>query len=219
MKCDEYNEGRLHYIVRELAKKSRSKQGIPLKIDSIVLKQADNNGCALFAGENEAVPTTTNLESPVDVLLAFGANLGDPRSQILHAWQLVSQVPGIAGMRLSPLYATEPVGGPKNQPNYLNCAGLISTTLSPGQLLQKIQEIESKLGRVRTEHWGPRSIDIDIVLFGALVVHTDTLTIPHPRMQERSFVLDPAGDVAADMIHPTLGKNVAELRRMLRENR
>ncbi len=183
-----------------------------------MLKQVDNTGCALFAVSNETIPTNQNLAASVDVLLAFGANLGDPQSQILRAWQLVSEVPGIGAKRLSPLYATNPVGGPKIQPNYLNCVGLISTNLVPEQLLHNLQEIESKLGRVRTEHWGPRSIDIDILLYGPLVVQTDTLTIPHPRMQERSFVLDPAADIAPDMVHPTLAKNVAELRRMLREN-
>ena len=155
--------------------------------------------------------------SYLNVLLAFGANLGDPRSQILEAWGYVLEIPGVTGTRLSSLYATKPVGGPKNQSNFLNSAGIIQTDLSPLQLLEKTQEIEAKMGRVRAEHWGPRVIDIDIILFGNAAINTVELTIPHPLMHERSFVLDPAAEIAPEMVHPLLRKSVAELRKMLHE--
>jgi len=151
------------------------------------------------------------------VLLAFGANLGDPRSQILEAWGHVLEIPGVKGQGLSSLYATMPIGGPKNQPIFLNCAGIIQTDLSPLQLLAKTQAIETKMGRIREEHWGPRVIDIDIILFGNAVINSSELTIPHPLMHERSFVLDPAAEIASEMVHPLLRKSVAELRKMLYE--
>jgi len=146
------------------------------------------------------------------VLLAFGANLGEPCAQILDAWNRLGQIPGVECQRLSSFYVTEPVGGPDNQPQFLNCAGLVFTTLSPEQFLNEIMEIETKMGRQRTEHWGPRTIDIDILLLGDIVIQTDRLTIPHPRMHDRRFVLDPAAEIAPEMIHPLLGKSVAEMR-------
>ncbi|MCL2304551.1 MAG: 2-amino-4-hydroxy-6-hydroxymethyldihydropteridine diphosphokinase [Planctomycetaceae bacterium] len=150
------------------------------------------------------------------VLLAFGANLGDPRSQISDAWNRVAQIPGVRGERLSSFYVTEPVGGPQGQPDFLNCAGLVHTELSPERFLDEIQSIETAMGRVRTEHWGPRIIDIDILLFGDCVIQTDRLTIPHPRMHERSFVLDPATEIAPEMIHPIFKKSVQQMRNAFR---
>jgi len=146
------------------------------------------------------------------VLLAFGANLGDPYSQILDAWNRIGRIPGVQCQNLSSFRLTKPVGGPENQPDFLNGAGLVDTTLSPEQLLDEIMKIESAMGRKRTEHWGPRTIDIDILLFGDLVIQTERLTIPHPRMHERSFVLDPAAEIVPEMIHPILGKSVFEMR-------
>ena len=147
-----------------------------------------------------------------DLLLAFGANIGDTRGQILDAWNRIGQIPGVCCRRLSSFYVTEPVGGPENQPKFLNCAGLVGTELSPEQFLDEITKIESEMGRVRTEHWGPRTIDIDILLFGSHVIQTDRLTIPHPRMHVRSFVLDPAAEIASEMIHPLLGKSIMEMK-------
>jgi len=151
----------------------------------------------------------------MNLLLAFGANLGDPRSQILDAWNRVGQIPGVRCLRLSSFHVTQPVGGPKNQPNFLNCAGSVHTELFPEQILAEIMEIESAMGRRRTEHWGPRIIDIDILLFDHCVICTDRLAIPHPRLHERSFVLDPAAEIAPEMIHPLLAKTIAELKQML----
>ena len=150
-------------------------------------------------------------QQPSAVLLALGANLGNPRSQILDAWNRLTQRPGVQGECLSSFYVTKPVGGPENQPDFLNCAGLVRTELTPEQFLSEILEIESALGRVRTEYWGPRVIDIDILLFGDHVIRTDRLVIPHPRMHERRFVLDPAVEIAPEMIHPIFGKSVKSI--------
>ena len=150
------------------------------------------------------------------VLLAFGANLGNPRSQILDAWDRVTQIPGGQGECLSSFYVTQPVGGPEHQPDYLNCSGLVHTELSPEQLLDAILEIETAMGRKRTEHWGPRIIDIDILLFGDQVIQSERLTIPHPRMHERRFVLEPAAEIVPEMVHPILGKSVKDLLRAFR---
>ena len=149
------------------------------------------------------------------VLLAFGANLGDPCSQILDAWNRIGRIPGVQCQSLSSFHVTKPVGGPKYQLDYLNSAGLVETTLSPEQFLDIIMEIESAMGRKRTEHWGPRIIDIDILLFGNHVIQTKRLTIPHPRMHERSFVLDPAAEIAPEMIHPTFGKTVQQMKNLI----
>ena len=153
------------------------------------------------------------------VLLALGANLSDPRSRVLDAWNRLIQIPGVQGECLSSFYVTEPVGGPKHQPNFLNCAGLVHTELSPEQFLSEIMEIESAMGRVRTEHWGPRIIDIDILLFGDRVIQTERLTIPHPRMHERRFVLDPATEIAPEMIHPIFKKSVQQMKKEMQQRR
>jgi len=148
------------------------------------------------------------------VLLAFGANLGNPRLQIFDAWDRIGQISEVQRQCLSSFYETKPVGGPENQPDFLNAAGLVRTELTPERLLDEILGIEAAMGRLRTEHWGPRLIDIDILLFGDCVIQTEQLTIPHPRMHERSFVLDPAAEIVPDMTHPLLGKSVVELQQM-----
>jgi 2-amino-4-hydroxy-6-hydroxymethyldihydropteridine diphosphokinase len=111
----------------------------------------------------------------------------------------------------SSFYITKPVGGPADQRDYMNAAVTLSTIVSPQLLLQQIKEIEKSVGRTRTDKWGPRIIDIDIVMFGDVVLNTPTLTIPHPLMHTRKFVLKPLADVAAYAIHPVYKLQVAEL--------
>jgi 2-amino-4-hydroxy-6-hydroxymethyldihydropteridine diphosphokinase len=152
---------------------------------------------------------TKNM-STIPVLLAFGSNLGDRQRTIELAWERIAAMPNIKAMRLSPLYETEPVGGPAKQPMYLNAAGVIETTLPPEKLLETLQEIETHFGRVRSKHWDARTLDIDILLYGSETIKTATLTIPHPEMLRRLFVLEPANDVAASWGHPQSGKTVGE---------
>jgi 2-amino-4-hydroxy-6-hydroxymethyldihydropteridine diphosphokinase len=145
-----------------------------------------------------------------DVLLAFGSNLGNRQQTLELAWKEIENLSETELVRISRFYETKPVGGPAEQPDFLNAVGLIRTTLPPQTLFENLQKIELRLGRVRVEHWGPRTLDIDILLYGNLVLSTPTLTIPHLEMLHRRFALEPAQDVAAAMIHPITGLTLAE---------
>lgn len=145
------------------------------------------------------------------VLLSFGSNLGNRHKTIDDAWHALSQTANIQVVRLSPFYETEPVGGPADQPMYINAAGIIQTTLPPMELLQILQRIETDFGRIRAEHWGARTLDIDILLYGDRIIESPTLTIPHPEILHRQFVLTPANDIAADWVHPLTKTTLQEL--------
>ena len=150
---------------------------------------------------------------PTEALIGLGTNLGDREGHLIGAWKLLGQVPGVRTLRLSRLYETKAVTLTPDlaQPMYLNAVGLIETELEPFELLRVMATIEQQLGRVRTERWGPRTIDLDLLLFGELELQTRTLTIPHPRMTERRFVLEPAAEIAPEMRHPTSGKTISQL--------
>ena len=144
------------------------------------------------------------------VLLSFGSNLGDRHATLHGAWHALEHADSIETTQLSPLYETEPVGGPAGQPKYLNRAGIIHTTLPPLELLEVLQRIEADFGRTRTERWGARTLDIDILLYHNQIVELPALTIPHVEMLHRQFVLEPANDIAADWVHPLTGKTIGE---------
>ncbi len=131
------------------------------------------------------------------VLLAFGANLGDPAITFRRCLEELNKLPGTQVIRFSTLIQTEPVGGPPNQPMYKNGAILISTQYSPEELLLQTQAIENALGRIRTVRNGPRTCDLDILLYDDLTWSSPTLIIPHPRMYQRDFVLIPAQEILA----------------------
>jgi len=145
------------------------------------------------------------------VLLAFGSNLGDRSKTLTDAWYVLGQTEKIQTVRLSPFYETEPVGGPLDQPMYINAAGIIQTVMPPMELLKTLQQIENDFGRIRAQRWEARTLDIDILLYEDQIVKLPMLTIPHIEMLHRQFVLDPVHDIAADWIHPltkqTLGKH------------
>ena len=142
------------------------------------------------------------------IYLALGSNLGDREGNIARALQMLG--PGVHVEAVSPLYETEPVGGPP-QPRYLNGACRVKTDLEPHPLLDYIKEIEAHLGRRPAVRWGPRPIDIDILLYGNREVSDSDLTIPHPRMLERTFVLRPLVDLDPDLIHPITGERLADV--------
>ena len=143
------------------------------------------------------------------IYLALGSNIGDRDANLRAAIQNISTA-GIVPLRESPIYETEPVGY-TDQRWFLNMVVEAETALFPMQLLTRTGKIERALGRVRTVPNGPRTIDIDILLYGNAVVRTPRLEIPHPRIQERRFVLAPLADLAPDMRHPVLHKSVRQL--------
>ena len=142
--------------------------------------------------------------------LGLGSNLGDRLTALQTSLDYLNQSETIRLTRVSPVYETVPVGGPE-QPDYLNAAAEIETETEPNELLHICREIENKLGRTRSVHWGPRTIDIDILLYGGEHIQTDMLTIPHPHMHERAFVLKPLADIAPQAVHPVSGKTIDEL--------
>jgi 2-amino-4-hydroxy-6-hydroxymethyldihydropteridine diphosphokinase len=132
---------------------------------------------------------------PVQAYIGIGSNLADPGSQVRRALQALDTLPHSRCTARSPLYRSKPLGPPE-QPDYLNAVAELVTELPALALLAALQTIENNHGRVRSQHWGPRTLDLDILLYGDLIVHEPCLTIPHPRLPERAFVLYPLRDIA-----------------------
>lgn len=120
-------------------------------------------------------------------------------------------MPGVSVVEVSRLRETRPVGGPPGQPSYWNAACLVETEHAPLEFLGLLQSVENALHRERSGHWGPRTIDLDLLLYDDIVLQTDSLTIPHPRMTTRRFVLEPAAEIAGSLVHPAAGCTVADL--------
>ncbi|MBM4033533.1 MAG: 2-amino-4-hydroxy-6-hydroxymethyldihydropteridine diphosphokinase [Planctomycetes bacterium] len=143
--------------------------------------------------------------------VGLGSNLGDRAGSLREALRRLGAAEGIQVVATSAFVETEPVGGPPGQPRFLNGAAHLAVSLGPEELLDRLLAIEDALGRVRGERWGPRTLDLDLLLYGGLVVRTERLTVPHPRMHERRFVLAPLAEIAPGAVHPVLGLTVAEL--------
>jgi 2-amino-4-hydroxy-6-hydroxymethyldihydropteridine diphosphokinase len=148
------------------------------------------------------------------VYIGFGTNVGDREDNYDQAIEELNAAGGVSVSRSSRLHEYPPMGPP--QPDYLNGAIEISTTLRPTELLAELNRIEAALGRERVIHWGPRTVDLDILFWGDLILNTETLTIPHPGACERLFVLEPLVEIAPDLSDPRSGQKVSEILASLR---
>lgn len=170
---------------------------------------ADDAEPAAPRGQHAADPVPADRmdvypDGPVPAVLALGSNVGASQDTLRAAIRAISDVPGVSVTAVGPLARTAAVGGPE-QPDFLNTVVLVSTELSPRALLQACLEIEAGLGRVREERWGPRTLDIDLIVHGGTIGVTDDLELPHPRAHERAFVLVPWAQVDPGAVLPGLG--------------
>ena len=151
------------------------------------------------------------------VYISLGSNQGNPEDNIKQALRIIDSASETNIISVSSLYLTEPVGY-EDQPWFHNCVAEIETRLTPHELLGILQETENTLGRVRTVRWGPRTIDLDILLYDNLQIDDELLIIPHPRMKERSFVMVPLAEIAGTAVFPD-GEQVSEALRELNDGK
>jgi 2-amino-4-hydroxy-6-hydroxymethyldihydropteridine diphosphokinase len=148
------------------------------------------------------------------VFIGLGSNLGDREGYIERAIAALRATPGVTLIAQASLYETEPVGM-EDQPWFLNTAVEIRTTLPPQALLQRFKAIEKALGRKGRKRWGPREIDLDLLLYGDRVICEPDLTVPHPELARRRFALAPLAELAPEVVHPVLRRTIAELLQQL----
>lgn len=146
----------------------------------------------------------------VQAFIALGANLGNPVAQLQRAVQLIHRLPCTYVVNVSGFYASAAVGY-TDQPDFVNAVAEVDTTLTAPQLLEALLAIESVLGRVRTFQNAPRTMDLDVILYGELQISVPDLVVPHPRMHERAFVLQPLTEIAPEIVIPGLGAAAAFL--------
>jgi 2-amino-4-hydroxy-6-hydroxymethyldihydropteridine diphosphokinase len=144
------------------------------------------------------------------VFLSLGSNLGDRMANLAEAIERLGNTPRVTVVQASHAYETEPAGV-KNQPAFYNLVAEIETDLEPLELLNVAKKVELELGRKPTERWGPRTIDIDIVLWGNRVSETGRLALPHSEFRGRDFVLSPFSEIAPEVVDPVSGRTIAEL--------
>ena len=148
--------------------------------------------------------------APVIAYVGLGANLGDPEGQLTEALERLNAAEEVEVTRVSTFYRNPPLG-PANQPWYVNAAARVRTRLGPEELLRLLQQVETALGRVRGERWGPRRLDLDLLLYNGEVIFAPDLVVPHPEMHRRVFVLVPLAEIAPQAWHPVMGKSAGDL--------
>ncbi len=145
-----------------------------------------------------------------NVFIGLGSNLDEPLSQLRNAIGNLKKVKNLNFIEVSSFYSSVPMG-PQDQPDYINAVVEVTTSLNAEQLLDELQEIENKQGRVRSQHWGARTLDLDILLYGSEVINSERLTVPHSGISERDFVLYPLRDLVDENFEiPELG-NISQL--------
>ena len=145
------------------------------------------------------------------VFIGLGSNEGDRLESLSKAVRRLAQLPSTRVVQMAPIYETPPVGGPP-QPDFLNSVVELDTSLDPRELLRLLQDVERALGRGPDRvRWGPRIIDLDLLLYGEVVLREPELIIPHPRMHERAFVLEPLAQLAPELLHPIFKRTVSDL--------
>lgn len=150
--------------------------------------------------------------------IGFGSNIGDRLAHIQNALDTLSKTEGITLQRISSIYTTDPVGY-KAQAQFLNGVAAIQTSLSPLPLLHTLKDIETAIGRKHRIRWGPREIDLDILIYGDLCIQTEKLVIPHPEMHLRGFVLVPLAEIAPDLVHPVFQESIQTLLNRLEDGK
>lgn len=145
--------------------------------------------------------------------IGIGSNLQSPKTQVAAAIDALKKIPNIMLVKISSFYQSPPLG-PQNQPDFINCVVACETTLTPLELLKALQDIEIHQGRVRKERWGTRIIDLDILLYGNEIIDLPNLTIPHPGLKTRAFVVYPLAEINPDLFLPT-GESVIDLHSQL----
>lgn len=152
----------------------------------------------------------------IDVFLLLGSNLGGREGYLQKAIELIeTELGGVT--QKSSIYETE-AWGKTDEPNYLNQVVRINTALSARQVLEKVLEIETKIGRIREEKWGSRIIDVDILFYGQEIINEPGLIVPHPELHNRKFTLEPLNEMAPDLQHPVLKKSIFQLKSELKDN-
>lgn len=149
----------------------------------------------------------------ITAVIGLGANLDDPAQQIKDALSELDQLPNSQLVKQSSLYRSKPVG-PQDQPDFVNAVAMLATELEPIALLDALQDLEQKHGRIRKRHWGERTLDLDIILYGDQTLSTERLTVPHAFAQERSFVMFPLLEIAPRLQFPD-GETVSKISQSL----
>ena len=161
------------------------------------------------------LPTASSMHS---AYIGFGSNIGDRLAHIQNAIHALSKTEGITLQKISSVYKTAPVGY-EAQAEFLNGVAAIQTSLSPLSLLHTLKNIETAIGRQHRIRWGPREIDLDILIYGDLCLQTEKLVIPHPEMHLRGFVLVPFAEIAPDLVHPIFEESIQTLLNPLEDDK